>query len=165
MGFDCDPGRRHQRTLFHVLRRRRRHSFKLSRGCKLHSATRPVLVAGTLTEVVIIGIPPEADGKVDKNNLTQFGRALGQLGITLIPAYTPEPRPIGAAFRTHQARLPKELAAARITVMSEANRYLQDVYRPAFNAEFMQSARETGQAFVPYIGYWLAAFGNLVRAV
>lgn len=96
---------------------------------------------------------PEAGGKVDKNNPTQFGRALGQLGITLIPAYSPEARGRSErAFRTHQARLPKELAAAGITAMSEANRYLQDVYRPAFNAEFMQPAREAGQAFVPYIG-------------
>jgi len=78
---------------------------------------------------------------------------LGQLGITLIPAYSPEARGRSErAFRTHQARLPKELAVAGITVMSEANRYLQDVYRPAFNAEFMQPAREAGQAFVPYIG-------------
>ena len=32
---------------------------------------------------------PEAGGKVDKNNPTQFGRALKQLGIEMIAAYSP----------------------------------------------------------------------------
>jgi hypothetical protein len=35
---------------------------------------------------------PEAGGKVDKVNLTQFGRAMKQLGIEMIPAYSPEAR-------------------------------------------------------------------------
>lgn len=35
---------------------------------------------------------PEADGKVDRNKLTQFGRAMKQLGIDMIPAYSPEAR-------------------------------------------------------------------------
>ena len=33
---------------------------------------------------------PEAGAKVDKDNPTQVGRALAQLGIELIPAYSPE---------------------------------------------------------------------------
>ena len=36
--------------------------------------------------------------------------------------------------------------------MSEANRYLAEVYLPAFNAEFAQPAMEEGSAFVPWIG-------------
>ena len=53
----------------------------------------------------------EAGCKVDKRNLTQFGRAMGQLGVTMIPAYSPEARGRSErAFRTHQDRLPKELA-------------------------------------------------------
>ena len=35
---------------------------------------------------------PKAGSKVDKDNPTQFGRALNQLGIDLIPAYSPEAR-------------------------------------------------------------------------
>jgi len=35
---------------------------------------------------------PEAGGKVDKTHLTQFGRAMKQLGIEMIPAYSPEAR-------------------------------------------------------------------------
>lgn len=96
---------------------------------------------------------PEAGGKVDKHNLTQFGRALRQLGIDMIAAYSPEARGRSErAFGTHQGRLPQELAAAGITTMEAANRYLTTVYRPNFNAEFMQPAAEAGTAFVPWIG-------------
>jgi transposase len=93
---------------------------------------------------------PKAGGKVDKKTLTQFGRALHQLGIEMIPAYSPEARGRSErAFRTHQDRLVKELAYNGITTMAAANRYLNDVYRPAFNAEFTDPAREQGSAFVP----------------
>lgn len=96
---------------------------------------------------------PEAGGKVDKVNLTQFGRAMRHLGIGMIAAYSPEARGRSErAFGTHQGRLPKELALAGITDMEAANCYLRDVYCPAFNAEFMQPALEEGTAFVPLIG-------------
>jgi len=95
----------------------------------------------------------EAGGKVDKVNLTQFGAALQRLGIDLIPAYSPEARGRSErAFSTHQARLPTELALAGITDRDAANRYLAEVYRPAFNQEFSHPAREEGSAFVPYLG-------------
>lgn len=92
----------------------------------------------------------EAGGKVDKGNLTQVGRALQQLGITMIPAYSPEARGRSErAFGTHQGRLPQELAAAGLTEMAAANAYVRDVYLPAFNAEFAHPSREVGSAFVP----------------
>ncbi|OGT93293.1 MAG: transposase [Gammaproteobacteria bacterium RIFOXYA12_FULL_61_12] len=95
---------------------------------------------------------PEAGGKVDKGNLTQFGKAMARLGIEMIPAYSPEARGRSERmFRTHQGRLPQELALAGITRMEEANRYLEEVYRPAFNTEFLQPAMEEGSAFVPWI--------------
>jgi hypothetical protein len=100
---------------------------------------------------------PEAGGKVDKVNLTQFGRAMKQLGIEMIAAYSPEARGRSErAFGTHQGRLPQELALAGITTMAAANRYLAEVYLPAFNAEFTQPAREEGSAFVPWVGGRLA---------
>jgi hypothetical protein len=96
---------------------------------------------------------PEAGGKVDKDNPTQFGRAMKQLGIEMIAAYSPEARGRSErAFGTHQGRLPFELAAAGITGMEAANRYLREVYLPAFNAEFACHAPEEGSAFVPWIG-------------
>ena len=96
---------------------------------------------------------PQAGGKVDKANPTQFGRALAQLGIEMIAAYSPQARGRSErAFQTHQGRLPKELALAGITDMAAANRYLAEVYLPAYNAEFMQPAQEPGSAFVAWIG-------------
>jgi len=72
---------------------------------------------------------PEAGGKVSKTQLTQVGRALKQLGIGHIPAYSPEARGrCERAFRTLQDRLPKELALAGITTVEAANRFLREVY-------------------------------------
>ena len=100
---------------------------------------------------------PEASGKVDKDHPTQFGRAMKQLGIEMIAAYSPEARGRSErAFGTHQGRLPQELRLAGITTMAAANRYLSEVYLPAFNAQFMHPAREQGTAFVPWIGGNLA---------
>ena len=96
---------------------------------------------------------PEAGGKVDRENLTQFGRAMKQLGIEMIAAYSPEARGRSErAFRTHQERLTRELAAAGITDLEAANRYIVHTYLPAFNQEFTVVAREEGSAFVPWMG-------------
>lgn len=96
---------------------------------------------------------PEEGGKVSKTQLTQFGRAMRHLGIEMIPSYSPEARGrIERAFRTHQDRLPKELAIHGITTMDAANRYLLKTYMPTFNTEFMQPSAERGSAFVPWIG-------------
>ncbi len=96
---------------------------------------------------------PEAGGKVDKKNLTQFGLAMQRLGIEMIAAYSPQARGRSErAFNTHQERLVKELVLAGITTMEAANHYLKRVYMPAFNAEFMKPAATAGNAFVPWIG-------------
>jgi transposase len=95
----------------------------------------------------------EIGGKVDKTRLTQVHRALRQLGITLIPAYSPEARGRSErVFRTLQDRLPKELALAGITDMAGANRYLAESFLPAYNQRFAVAATEPGTAFVPWIG-------------
>lgn len=96
---------------------------------------------------------PEAGGKVDKSNLTQFGRAMRQLGIEMIPAYSPDARGRSErAFGTHQERLVKELVVAGITDMNEANDYIRDVYMPAFNDEFAVSPEEAVSMFAPWSG-------------
>ena len=60
-----------------------------------------------------------AGGKVDRVDLTQFGRAMTQLGIEMIPAYSPEARGSSErALGTLQDRLPKELREAAITEVS-----------------------------------------------
>ena len=76
-----------------------------------------------------------AGGKVDRVELTQFGRAMTQLGIEMIPAYSPEARGRSErAFGTLQDRLPKELFDAAITEVAAANRFLQRRFIPAYNA-------------------------------
>ena len=100
---------------------------------------------------------PKAGGKVDRSNPTQFGRALAQLGIEHIAAYSPEARGRSERkFGTHQERLPRELAKASVTDMQQANAYLERVYLPSHNTEFGVPAAEPGSAFVPYIGSGLA---------
>jgi len=96
---------------------------------------------------------PEAGGKVDRDNPTQVGRALAQLGIELIPAYSPEARGRSERmFGTLQKRLPQELRLAGITTMAAANRFLEEVYLPAHNARFARPAEAVGAAFVPFTG-------------
>lgn len=99
----------------------------------------------------------EAGGKVDKTRLTQVHRALQQLGITLIAAYSPEARGRSErAFRTLQDRLPKELALAGITDMAAANEWLRTQFVLAYNQRFAVPATEPGTAFVPWVGANLA---------
>ena len=95
-------------------------------------------------------LTPDAGGPVDKVRLTQVGRALWQLGIEHIPAYSPEARGrCERAFRTLQDRLPKELALAGITTVEAANAFLRERYLPAHNARFAAEPAEDGSAFVP----------------
>ena len=96
---------------------------------------------------------PDAGGTVDEDNPTQVGRALRQLGIELIPAYSPEARGRSERmFGTLQKRLPQELRLAGITGMAEANRFLKEVYLPLHSARFAIPAEGKGSAFVPFTG-------------
>jgi hypothetical protein len=93
---------------------------------------------------------PKAGEAVSKTVQTQVGRALGQLGIRYIAAYSPEARGRSErAFRTLQDRLPKELILAGITSIAAANRWLAESYWPAHNAAFAVAPAEAGSAFVP----------------
>ena len=93
---------------------------------------------------------PQAGGKVDKRVLTQVGRALAQLGIEHIAAYSPEARGrCERAFRTLQDRLIKELALAGITDITAANRFIRDVYLPEHNRRFAIAPADSASAFVP----------------
>lgn len=93
---------------------------------------------------------PEAGGKVDKSNPTQVGRALAQLGIEHIAAYSPEARGRSErAFATLQDRLVKELELAGITTIEAANRFITEVYLPDHNARFAKPPEQPESAFVP----------------
>ena len=99
---------------------------------------------------------PVAGGAVDKKRLTQVGRALAQLGIEHIAAYSPEARGRSErAFRTLQDRLPKELRLARITTLEAANHWLARSYIPAHNARFAVAPEQAVSAFVAdTLGAW-----------
>ncbi|MER9223998.1 ISNCY family transposase, partial [Mesorhizobium sp. M0644] len=92
---------------------------------------------------------PKAGEKVDKERLTQVGRALVRLGVEHIPAYSPEARGRSErTFSTLQERLPKELALAGITDIEAANRFIAEVYLAAHNARFSKPPEIADSAFV-----------------
>lgn len=96
-------------------------------------------------------------GSVDKDNPSQVHRALQQLGIELIAAYSPEARGRSERmFGTLQKRLPQELRLAEITDMEAANRFLTEIFIPEHNRQFRHSPAEEGSAFVPWAGVDLA---------
>ncbi|MDE2185068.1 MAG: ISNCY family transposase [Alphaproteobacteria bacterium] len=93
---------------------------------------------------------PKAGEAVSRSIQTQVGRALAQLGIRHIAAYSPEARGRSErAFRTLQDRLPKELALAGMTTIEAANRFITEQYLPEHNANFAVAATEPASAFVP----------------
>jgi hypothetical protein len=97
---------------------------------------------------------PEANGKVDKSRLTEVGRALKQLGIVHIAAYSPEARGRSERmFGTFQGRLVNELKLAGITDMEAANQYLQDVYLPRHNAQFTVKPEMEASAYTAVAGF------------
>jgi transposase len=93
---------------------------------------------------------PKAGGKVEAERLTQVGRALRELGVRMIPAYSPQARGRSERnFGTWQGRLPQELRLHGITTVEEANRFLHEQYVAEFNRRFQVAAAERGTAFVP----------------
>jgi transposase len=87
---------------------------------------------------------------VDPDRLTQVGRALQQLGIRLIPAYSPQARGrMERNYRTWQGRLPQQLRCAQMRTLSQANQFLRQRYIAEFNQQFAVEASQPGTAFVP----------------
>lgn len=99
---------------------------------------------------------PVVGGRVDKENLTQFARAMTELGVVMIAGYSPQARGRSERmFGTLQGRLPQELKEAGIVDMEEANEFLLKRFIPAFNEKFAVEAREEGSAFVALLGVGL----------
>lgn len=95
-------------------------------------------------------LSPRAGEPVDHNRLTQVGRALRQLGIQMIPAYSPQARGRGErGFGTWQGRLPQELRLRQITTVEAANGFLRAQYISEFNQRFSVKPIERGTAFGP----------------
>ena len=95
-------------------------------------------------------LTPKVGEPVDHARLTQVGRALRQLGIQMIPAYSPQARGRSErGFGTWQGRLPQELRLRKITTAEAANQFLRAEYIREFNCKFNVKAGERGTAFVP----------------
>ena len=93
-------------------------------------------------------VTPKAGEKVDKHRPTQVGRALRELGVQMIPAYSPQARGRSErSFGTWQGRLPQELRLAAITTLQGANEFLRQQYIAVFNQKFMVASAEKGTAF------------------
>jgi transposase len=92
---------------------------------------------------------PKAGAKIDPHRLTQVGRALHELGIRMIPAYSPQARGRSERnFGTWQGRLPQELRLRGIATVEEANRFLRQEYIAEFNRRFAVTAAQAGSAFL-----------------
>ena len=98
-------------------------------------------------------LTPKAGEPVDRQALTQVGRALRELGIQLIPAYSPQARGRSErSFRTWQGRLPQEIRLRGLTSAKEVNQFLKRSYIGEFNRRFAVPSQEPGEsAFVPCI--------------
>jgi hypothetical protein len=93
---------------------------------------------------------PRAGGKVDAERPTQVGRALQELNIRMIPAYSPQARGRSErGFGTWQGRLPQELRLQGIVTLQQANQFLRERYVAEFNRRFRVSALQPGKAFLP----------------
>jgi transposase len=94
-------------------------------------------------------VTSRAGERVESDRLTQVGRALKQLGIRLIPAYSPQARGrMERNYRTWQGRLPQELRRAHIQTVTQANQFLRQRYLAEFNQQFAVAASQPGTAFV-----------------
>jgi hypothetical protein len=92
---------------------------------------------------------PKTGEPVDRRRLTQVGRAMKELGIEMIPAYSPQARGRGERnFQTWQGRLPQELRLAGIRDQQQANAFLNQRYIPEFNKKFAVAAAQVGTAFL-----------------
>lgn len=92
-------------------------------------------------------------GEIDRSHLTQVGRALEQLGVEHIGAFSPQARGRSErAFQTLQDRLVKELRLAGIAGIEAANAFIREVYLPAHNARFAVDPAGEGSAFTPIPG-------------
>jgi transposase len=95
-------------------------------------------------------LTPKVGGKVDYHRRTQVGRALHELGVQMIPAYSPEARGRSERnFSTWQGRLPQELRLRQLRTLEAANRFLREEYRAEFNRRFQVASKQRGHAFVP----------------
>jgi transposase len=75
-------------------------------------------------------LTPKSGGKVDYERPTQVGRAMKELGVHMIPAYSPQARGRSERnFSTWQGRLPQEWRLRGIRTLEGANKFLNALHR------------------------------------
>jgi transposase len=78
----------------------------------------------------------------EKESLSQFERAMKELGIEVIHAHSPQAKGrIERLFKTFQDRLVKEMRLRKIRNIQEGNRFLQ-YYLPIYNRRFAVQAKD-----------------------
>ena len=93
---------------------------------------------------------PKSGGRVDAQRPTQVGRAMQELGVQMIAAYSPQARGRSErGFSTWQGRLPQELRLRGIRTPEAANAFLSEDYVAEFNRKFKVPAAQRGTAFLP----------------
>src|ERR1700761_935598 len=93
-------------------------------------------------------VTPKQGARVDPSRPTQVGRALQDLGVKMIAAYSPQARGRSErSFGTWQGRLPQELRLRGIRDLGKANEFLKEQYVKEFNGRFSVAAAEKGTAF------------------
>lgn len=81
---------------------------------------------------------------------TQFGRALAELGVEWIPAYSPQAKGrIERLFETLQDRLVKEMRLAGIETIEEANWFFETRFLPQWEERFTVAPRRPRDAHRP----------------
>lgn len=88
----------------------------------------------------------------DEQPMTQFTRAMSELGIEVILAHSPQAKGrVERGFRTHQDRLVKELRLRGISTMEAANRYLWDSYIPEHNGRYAVEPADSSDLHRPLL--------------
>ncbi len=96
---------------------------------------RPVALYVDKDSIYTVNRPANAEEQLsDKHPITQFTRAMGELGTEVILANSPQAKGrVERGFLTHQDRLVKELRLAGISTKEDANSFLHEVYIPDHN--------------------------------
>ena len=92
-----------------------------------------------------LSVEDHLSGKLVKD--TQFGRAMSELGVTLIAARSPQAKGrVERLWETLQSRLPVEFKIASITTIEEANLFLS-AYIDQFNQRFAIDPMDSESAY------------------
>ena len=114
------------------------HNLMLATGGYLRRYGRPVAYYVDKHSIYKINRDATVEEELrDADPISQFTRAMTELGITVICANSPQAKGrVERGFKTHQDRLVKELRLAGISTMEAGNVFLDEVYLPNHNRRY-----------------------------